>query len=138
MRRLWYRIEHMVAEVMRIGMALVPARSIGAGLGILVLMLSAWSARATATDIMVSQVPDFQSAGLGANGTFRLLAFSEQFQQLMELPNGAVIVVAPAIGPNDTAKITTVLGGVKGTLAPVAGPLIAVPTGVTAPNRLAL
>jgi hypothetical protein len=39
-------------------------RSIGFGLGILVLVLGAWSSRATATDIMVSQVPDFQSAGL--------------------------------------------------------------------------
>ena len=137
MRRLSYRIEHILAEVMMIDTAVIPARSIGVGLGILVLMLGAWSARATATDIKVSQVPDFQSAGLGANGTFRLLAFSEQFQQLMELPNGNVVVAAPAIGPNGTPKITTVLGGTKGTLTPVAGPQIVVPTGVQAPNRVA-
>src|SRR5438128_632633 len=71
------------------------ARSIGLGLGILVLVLGFLFKQKTAYDIMVSQVPDFQSAGLGANGTFRLLAFSEQFQQLMELPSGAVIVVSP-------------------------------------------
>src|SRR5437016_613264 len=80
---------------------------------------------------------DLPSAGLGTTGTFRLLAFSQQFQQLMVLPDGSVVVAAPAIGPNGTSKITTVSGGTRGTLPPVAGPAIVVPVNVLGPNRVA-
>jgi hypothetical protein len=141
MRGLWNQIEGTVADLMAIGKAVGLARSICVGLGISLVVLGAWSGRAAATprtDIMVSsEALGFQSAGLGTTGTFRLLAFSQQFQKLMTLPDGTNVVVAPAIGPNGTPTITTVLGGTRGTLTPVTGPAIIVPTNATGPNDVA-
>jgi hypothetical protein len=141
MRGLSYPIEQTVADLMASGKAAMLVRSICMGFGISSLVLGAWPARATAiprTDIVVSsENPGFQSAGLGGTGTFRLLAFSEQKRQLMVLPDGSVVEVSPPIGPNGTATITTALGGVRGTLTPVAGSAIVVPTNVTGPNDVA-
>src|SRR5262249_15843975 len=81
-----------------------PARSLGISLGLALLAVGALSTTAMATTITTSLLPDFQAANLGANGTFRLLAFSEQKQSLNP-------VFSPAIGPNATQSVTTVLGG---------------------------
>ena len=64
MRQLSKHVERTVTDMRAIGKAVLPARSMSMAVGILVVVLGNWSASATATDIKVTQVPDFQSAGL--------------------------------------------------------------------------
>jgi hypothetical protein len=86
------------------------------------------SASIGATEITVSTTSDFQAGAFGNAGSFFLSANSQQFQSLNPF--------SPAIGPNATQTLTTLLGGVGGTgtiFNP--GPPIIVSTGVIGQNQ---
>ncbi|MGH7088885.1 MAG: hypothetical protein ACREFQ_08290, partial [Stellaceae bacterium] len=102
-------------------------RSICAAFGASLLVLGTWPATAEAAKIAASVDSDFQSENLRNVGTFWLYAYSQQY--------ASANPPSPAVGPNASSSITSVLGGVPGTVPSKAGNPINIPIGTTGMNQ---